>query len=349
MITFVIGTHAELIKTFPIMIELQRLGIDYNFISTGQHELTRSAIDFGVKIPIVLDKKNGFKGHTGNAIIWAFTSIFPLKKKLKEVNATIVLCHGDTMSTMCAVIAAKLNKIPCMHIEGGLRSYNIKEPFPEEIIRRIVDKLCDIAFVPSMDCAKNLKKNKSVVTGNTVYDSLQSLYKPDRCVVSTKKYAIATIHRHENIKSKERMTNIVNILSQCPIEVKVFLHGNTKEKLQEYGLLQTLSQHTRIQNTIDYRHFLQVMSKSSLVYTDGGSMSEECVFFNIPCIILRMTTERKELLLRSDQFLTELNVDNTKIKVNEFLENKFKNMFNPYYHNISPAKAIVSILLSVIE
>ena len=342
----VIGTHAEYIKMFPVLREFERRNIDYTFISTGQHDLSELIKDCGTKAPdIVLDNKRGFAGDTGGAFMWALRTLPKMYSALGTVKPDIVLYHGDTMSTVIASVAAKLRGIDGCHVEAGLRSADIREPFPEEIARMIADSISTIAFVPSLSCAENTKGADTYVVGNTVYDSI--VYNMRKGNPVTKDvYAIATIHRHENIKSRERMIKIVDILSYSPIPVRLYLHENTKKKLDEYGLLKPLlaSENVVVMPTINYKDFLKVFSNAKFVFTDGGSMSEECAWFNVPCIILRMETERKELLERPDQFLTRLDVDATKLKINEFSKVTFKNLSNNYYHNISPSAAIVNIL-----
>jgi len=340
----VVGTKAEYTKMFPVLREFESRGVDYTFISTGQHDLQTLIASCGTKFPdVVLDSKKGFGGNTGGASFWALKTLPKMFGVLGEVKPDVVLYHGDTMSTVIAAIATKLRGIDGCHIEAGLRSGSLREPFPEEIARIIADRCSTIAFVPSLLCADNTLHADTIVVGNTVYDSIVYSLVDKK---STSVYAVATIHRHENIKSRERMNKIVDILSFSPIPVHLYLHDNTKQKLQDYGLWDKLLsfKNIKVTPTLDYKSFLPELKNAKFVLTDGGSMSEECAWFNVPCIILRMETERKELLERPDQFLSTLDVEASKFKVVEFSKVKFKNLFNPYYHNRSAAKWIVDVL-----
>jgi UDP-N-acetylglucosamine 2-epimerase len=351
-IAIILGTRAELIKTFTVMLELEKNKKDYYFIHTGQHNLEDLCKKFSIKSPDAIltkepEKSSKFNSGVLKAIFWNVSLIFKIKKELKKLkNLKYVLYHGDTMTTTSAALASSkmlnpFKKYRNIHLEAGLRSGNIFEPFPEEISRRIADKFSDILLVASERSGKNVEKYKDkkiIHFGNTVLDSSNTAHqialnrkiKP----LAKEKFAIISIHRHENIKSEKRLSKIVEILNSLNIKSFFTMHDNTRNKLIEYGLLEKINKNKNITiiPPLDYISFIYQLKKCSLIICDGGSMQEESLIFKKPCIILRMNTERQEGLETNFQFLSKLDVEKTKEKIKEYLSPNFriKEFKNPY-------------------
>ena len=240
MIAIVLGTRAELVKTFPIMLELQKRKIPYYFIHTGQHYLKKLCKDFNVKLPdVVLTKEQKattkFYGNAIKALFWAFSLIFKIRSVLNKIkNLKYVLYHGDTMTTAAAALASSyilnpFKKYKNVHLEAGLRSGSILEPFPEEISRKIADNYSDILFAVSDLAEKNLKnennKGKIIKIGNTILDASlisYNLAKKKKIKKISSDYALVSIHRHENIKNKKRLNKIVEIISYLQLKKYFF-------------------------------------------------------------------------------------------------------------------------------
>jgi UDP-N-acetylglucosamine 2-epimerase len=350
-IAIILGTRAELIKTFPVMLEFQKRKIPYYFIHTGQHNLQNLCEMFGVKKPDVTltkesNKSSKFNSNQFKAIRWNIDLLFRIRKELKRMgDLDFVLYHGDTMTTATASIATSrilnpFKKYKNVHLEAGLRSFDNFEPFPEEISRRIAGKVSDVLFAVSSLAKSNLKKRRAKVihVGNTILDSaiiaLEIAKKDKVKILSKKPFALITIHRHENLKSKERMEKIIEILSSIPITSYFAMHDNTESKLKEFGLYEKLIENKslKIMPSMDYPSFIAQMEKCSLVVCDGGSMQEESLIFKKPCVVLRMKTERQEGLKTNFQFLSKLDVDKTRGKIKDYLSPKFriKPFKNPY-------------------
>lgn len=365
-IVFIIGTRAELIKTFPLMLELQKQNKGYYFIHTGQHNLRDLCEKFKIKKPdIVLtkepEKSSKFYGKQIKGIFWNLNLIFKIKRELRKLkDFKYIIYHGDTMTTTSASIASSklLNprkEYKNIHLEAGLRSFDLKEPFPEEISRIIADKFSDILLAASDVSKNNLKKYQSkkqiINVGNTIVDSVDISYqiakKNKIKLLDKEKFALVSIHRHENIKNKKRMKNIVEILLDLKIPSYLTLHDNTKKQLEKFALLDKLKENTNLKviEPLDYISYIYQVSKCSLILCDGGSLQEESIIFKKPCIILRNKTERPEGLKANFQFLSKLEIEKTKSKIREYLNSKFKiNRFeNPYGEN-GVSKNIVKIL-----
>ena len=362
-IAIIIGTRAELIKMFPIMLELKKKNIPYYFIHTGQHNLKDLCERFGVKKPdIVLteetNKSSKFNSKEAKAIFWNLSLIFKIRREISKLKKLrYVLYHGDTMTTATAAIATSKFLDPFknyknVHLEAGLRSFNLFEPFPEEISRRIVGNFSDILFAVSEIAEKNLKKRKGVIkVGNTILDSaniaLQRAKEMKVKPLSKEKFALVTIHRHENLKSKKRMQKIIEILKEMDITTFFAMHDNTLEKIKKFGLYEELTENKNIKiiSPMDYVEFIYQISKCSLIICDGGSMQEESLIFKKPCVILRKATERPEGLNSNFQFLSKLDVEKTKGKIKEYISPNFKvKTFDNPYGKIGVSKKIVEIL-----
>jgi UDP-N-acetylglucosamine 2-epimerase (non-hydrolysing) len=364
---FVIGTRAELIKTFPVMIELQKRKIPYYFIHTGQHSLGELCEEFGVKRPDVIlssepTRGSKFNARQGKALFWNIKLLFRIRKELKKLEGLkYVFYHGDTMTTATASIASsklfnRFKQYKNVHLEAGLRSFDNFEPFPEEISRQIAGKFSDILLAVSRTAEGNLNKyqnkKKIFLAGNTILDSvkysLDLARKRNIKPLSPDKFALISIHRHENIKNKERMKKIVEILSELKIKSFFALHDNTRRKLEEFDLMEKIRGNKNIEiiSPMNYVSFIYQISKCTLIICDGGSLQEESLIFNKPCIILRNATERPEGLSSNFQFLSKLDVEKTKEKIKEYLSPTYKvKRFNNPYGKVGVSKKIVEMLV----
>ncbi|MCW1301498.1 MAG: UDP-N-acetylglucosamine 2-epimerase (non-hydrolyzing), partial [Candidatus Nanoarchaeia archaeon] len=350
MFAIVLGTKAELIKMMPVMLELQRRNMDYYFIHTGQHSISDLIEDFGLKNPdIVLytppSLSSRFMVRTHKAIFWSIPLIPKIRAAIRASNPSYVLYHGDTLSTSAAAIASSFLINPHkrwknVHLEAGLRSYDLFEPFPEEISRRIADRFSDILFAPSKLSVQNLRRErirgKVIRVGNTIADSIlislniarKRLKRPKE-----RRYVVVNIHRHENIKCRERMKKIAEIVKSVSLPIYWPIHDNTRQQLQKFGLWQELESIESIHFSplTPYVEFIWLLKHSTFLITDGGSIQEESLFLRKPCILLRKKTERQEGLNTGINFLTGLDVEYARAIIKKLERGlTFKNFKNPY-------------------
>ena len=364
-IAIVIGTKAELIKCLPVMLELQKRKLDYWFISTGQHPLKEAAKNFGVKRPdFILSPEPKISTKFWSKInrfslFWFFAMIFKVRKKIQKLSVKYVIYHGDTMSTAAASIGSSnlLNpskKWKNVHLEAGLRSGSIMEPFPEEISRNISSKFSDILFAVSNLTEKNLRKEdkkgkkKILKVGNTIVDSSLIIFDRARKKFKRerKEYVLINLHRHEHLKSKSKMADIIEIVNSIETRGIWPLHDNTRRYLKEYGLWNKVKSNKNLLVTSlkSYDEFIFLLSNCKYLITDGGSIQEESLVFKKPCLILRNRTERQEGLTTGINFMT---LDIKKAK--EIIKNlergiKIKNFKNPYGEK-GVSKKIVEVLI----
>jgi UDP-N-acetylglucosamine 2-epimerase (non-hydrolysing) len=354
-----VGTKAQFIKMAPIMQELDRRGIDYNFIDAGQHaSLTGELLDqFDLKTPDIRLRDTGKSITTiWQAVGWFFSSMWQLlfrKQQILETvfegNKGICLIHGDTLTTLVSLLYAKRCGIKVAHVEAGLRSYHLLDPFPEEIIRLFAMRYSDILFTPSSWAYDNLEKMgytyKAIdVGGNTVVDAVRyALQKADAEQRPVQPYVVFTIHRVETIYSRQRLSVVVDLIEQIAHGYRVLfvVHEPTQQQLLRFGLYDQLSQNDSV--TLSplqpYLQFVALLSGAEFVVTDGGSIQEETSFLNVPCLIMRTKTERMEGL-GENAFLADFDQG----KIDHFLHNLSDSKLKEPNSEIYPSAMIVGYL-----
>ncbi len=314
MIHIFVGTKAQLIKMMPIMRALDRRGVSYNFINTGQHAgLTADLIrQFGLRQPDVFMRK-GLSNISSltQAIAWTaghfLRLTFQRRRIWEEIFKTkdgICLIHGDTLSTLIALLYAKRCGQTVAHIEAGLRSFNLFDPFPEEIIRLIAMHFSDLLLAPSDWAFENLcsmgYRSKAVNIGaNTGLEAVA--YAADRAGGHhrlNRPSVVVTIHRVETIYSRSRLMMVAALIQRIARDRKVMfiLHEPTRRQLVRFDLLSKITQlpNVTILPLLSYLEFVDLLAAADYVVTDGGSVQEECYYLNKPCMIMRSKTERIE-------------------------------------------------------
>lgn len=315
MIHIFIGTKAQFIKTAPVMMEMNRRGMPYHLIETGQHAALAAdlIVEFGLKeADTRLRRESTNIATPSQAALWTLETLLRLLSSPERIardifrneRKGICLIHGDTLSTLFSLLYAKRCGIAVAHVEAGLRSHQILDPFPEELIRLLAMRYSDILFAPSDWAMENLTRmgyrNKSIhVGGNTIVDAIRIAHsrrsETDRHCHS---YIVATIHRVETIYSTSRMNMVINLLEEISRRRRVLfvLHEPTRRQLERFDLLDRLRRNDGVDlmPLQPYLKFLDLLSGSDFTVTDGGSIQEECYSLDVPCLIMRAKTERME-------------------------------------------------------
>lgn len=306
MISCILGTRAQLIKMAPVLLALKNRNIPTELILTGQHKETMQQLadNFGLT-------GNPKYLYTGPEISGIFSMFRWFTKLVARVvmrspfdkNSQMILVHGDTLSTLLGAVAGKIHRIPVAHIESGLRSHNIFHPFPEELTRIAVFNLCDIAYCPGEWAYSNMAKyhiNKVNTQANTLIDALKIALdntKNKPALDADIRYCVCSIHRFENIFFKKQLDFIVDqvIATSKKINVLFVLHPATRKQLIKHNLLSKLeSSNIELLPRMGYIDFINLIRGATFVITDGGGNQEELSYLNIPTILMRKTTERKE-------------------------------------------------------
>jgi UDP-N-acetylglucosamine 2-epimerase (non-hydrolysing) len=287
------GTRPEWIKIAPVMREMDKRGMKYKTLFTGQHKdlIKEQYPDYQIEI---IDDGNNRLDNIIKSIMVTFDWI------LEDISH--VLVQGDTTSAFAVALSAFHHGIKVIHLEGGLRTYDKKNPYPEEINRRMISLVTDIHLCPTKNNFKNLVDEKIYgddifQVGNTVLDNLLP-YK-NRCEYTNK--ILITMHRRENHHWLDEWFKAIDKLAKEFNHYEFLLPIHPNPNVQKHkGLLK----HVKIVNPLSHDDLINFLIKTKMVITDSGGLQEECSFFNKKCLICRKVTERPEAIGQSS-FLVE--------------------------------------------
>lgn len=309
-ILVMIGTKAQFIKTAPILREMDARGVDYRLVYTGQHSETFDLLEqaFGTRAAddTLVPR---FEASTKSSFVrWAWSFWITVVGRVlsgKWRGVCFGLVHGDTASTLFCAIAIRMLGAKVAHVEAGLRSPRLLDPFPEEIIRRLVSRLSGLHFVPGPEAGSNLSDvaGKIVDTkGNTLRDALSMALAslPAACQEQGGGggYAVVSIHRNENLSDRRifelLMQTVVDTARRIP--VKFVLHPATRARIMSSGWQVRLEAVARLDllDRMDYPDFVRLLLGSRFLMTDGGSNQEEAAMLGLPTLLLRKATERHD-------------------------------------------------------
>ncbi len=313
MIHFVIGTRAQLFKMAPIMRQCDKRGLQWRWIYTTQHKDTmeNTLKVFELKQPDYVLFDWDTEAKTMSKIwYWFGKSMLQLGKGKKILGGYtgkqhIVLTHGDTLTTWWGALLGRLNRCQVMHVESGLRSFNLMKPFPEEINRLITFRLSTIYACPGEWAMGNLKKYKGTKVNtveNTQMDVLRfGLKHCEKADIDLpkEKYVVASLHRYENIFNTDRFSEVIDRTEDIAKKFPVYWvqHPATKEQLKKLPeLLDKLEANKNITllPRLEYLQFIKLVKHSEFVITDGGGNQEELYHMGKPTLIFRNETERQE-------------------------------------------------------
>lgn len=352
----IFGTRPEAIKMAPLVKEFLKHSTSFKtkVCITAQHrEMLDQVLSF---FEITPDFDLDLMKPNQNLYSLTADIILNIKPVLEEFKPDYVYVHGDTTTTMAASIAAFYSGAKVCHVEAGLRTFNKRSPFPEEINRSIAGSVSDYHFAPTTTSQQNLineniNKSSILVTGNTVIDALQyssnkvtsNFYKDNeidvlkKIVDISKKTILVTGHRREN--HGQGFINICNALKQIAVEnpnVQIIypVHLNPKVQKPVYQLLANIDNIILIE-PLSYPAFVWLMSQSFLIITDSGGVQEEAPSLGKPVLVMRDTTERPEAVKAGTVLL--VGTDSKKIvsETNNLLKNKdaytkMSKLHNPY-------------------
>ena len=310
-ILFVFGTRPEVIKLAPVILELKKYPDKYNVIicnTEQQKELSNQTLAyFNLKADINLDcmRPNQSLAEVQSRILTALDSVF----SEKEIDATIV--QGDTMTVLCGALTSFYRKIPVFHVEAGLRSYDIYEPFPEEVMRQMTSRVAELNFAPTEKnknalLKEDISEKKIYVTGNTVIDALFCLSEDTMNVASEfykekgipvdDKVVLITAHRRENHGERinrilDAIEHLVNKYQDHQFIIPVHPNPNVKDKI--HSRLEKYS-NVYLLKPLDYPYLVYLMKNAKLILTDSGGIQEEAPSFGCPTLVMRYETERQE-------------------------------------------------------
>lgn len=300
----VMGTRPEAIKLAPVLLELAARPDTFQSIlcSTGQHREMLQQVNswFGLQPNIDLDLM------TANQDVSEFAarSLAAIARVMAEARPDVVVVQGDTTTAMIAALAAAYRKTPVAHVEAGLRTFDLYNPFPEEINRRLVSVVARHHFAPTARSADVLRRESVEpalihVTGNTVIDALRlttaRLPRPSPRPEGERRILVTT-HRRESFGDamRESLTALRLLADRNPgvvVQFPVHLNPNVRGPAHEI-----LGGHPRIRlsEPLGYERFVAAMVDCDLILTDSGGIQEEAPYLGKPVLVMRDNTERPE-------------------------------------------------------
>lgn len=302
----VLGARPQFVKAAAVSRALERMKITEIILHTGQHFDEKMSEVFFREMDI---PRPAYRLDIHSLSHGAMTGrmVEGIEQIIQQEKPSAVMVYGDTNSTLAGALAAVKLHVPVIHIEAGLRSYNMQ--MPEEINRILTDRISALLFCPTETARQNLIKegfnhffSKIILSGDVMYDSALYYFRKAKTTNSVlhmlnlenKPYALATIHRQENTDNPDRLIQIVQGLNRIHKEMSVVvpLHPRTRKVLQN----QNIACDFQCIDPVGYFDMLMLLNGCQIVLTDSGGLQKEAFFFKKLCITLREETEWVELV-----------------------------------------------------
>lgn len=336
MIAIVYGTRPEFLKVYPIILEAKKRALAFITINTGQHTtmLTEMEELFGFKPNYTLKSQSNAYSNS-NLLAKLIDSIAEV---VKSNAIEKIIAQGDTFTVLASSIVAFLEKREFYHIEAGLRTDDIRFPFPEEYNRRVVSLTSEINFAPTPLAKENLLKEniseeRIIVTGNTIIDLLTYVLEKENISLTKGHDIFITAHRRENIS--ENMFSICDAIKELALENPSItfnwsLHPNPKTREFIFKTFSDIPQNIKFVEPLNYIEAVKLMAKSILIISDSGGIQEEAPTLQKRVIILREETERPEVLDCGCGILVGADKEKIKEEFYKELKNGQNNFVNPF-------------------
>jgi UDP-N-acetylglucosamine 2-epimerase len=337
LVLSIVGTRPEAIKMAPVTRALaERPALRQELILTGQHR--DIAEDFGLPRRAVHKLDINLKEQTAGEIREALHEA--LFRRISRRRPDLVLVQGDTTSALAGALAARDCGIAVGHVEAGLRSGDIQQPWPEEGNRIRIDAVADLLFAPSDTAARNLTVEPRVtgkvhVTGNSGIDAL--FHARLSCPIDqlgTRKMVLVTCHRREN--QGQVLAGIAaglkRLVRELPLEIVFPLHLNPHLRRDVKRLLGG-EPHIQLIEPVGHREMVRLMDRCWLILTDSGGLQEEGPALGKPVLVLRNTTERQEAVESANVELVGTDPDGIFAAVSALLDDgeRYGSMAEPHF------------------
>lgn len=355
----VIGTAGELIKVFPVLREFDRRYENWVVLFTGQSPVNffKQYNDFCLPLDRAVVAVDSACDLTSSkqAMLWFLRAVLFTTAKLKRtikrsginsvpMSGDIWLVHGDTLSTLVGAIWSKYYRGTLGHIEAGLRSKSLFNPFPEEITRRVVSRFAKVHYPQDKVAVENLKNSRVAgdifcTHANTLLDAMDLIVENNRST-NEENFVVANLHRFENLNNQKKWNFLIDTLCNAAKKNSVLLvmHPPTCAKLEsdQDSKNRLIAAGVKLYDRLPFIEFINLLNRASFVISDGGSNQEECSYLGIPCLILRGESERVEGLKNGSCLLSNF----SKEHVANFIENYESFRRTRYLPNKSPSAII---------
>jgi len=314
-ILIVLGTRPEAIKMAPVAKALAATGTIRPILCvTGQHrDMVSEVLDFFELSP---DHDLALMRPEQDLVYLTTAVLRGVRRVLVAEKPDWVLVHGDTTTAMAAGLAAFYAGRRIGHVEAGLRSGDLRQPWPEEMNRRVIDRIADRLFAPTANARDNLLQenvpaDRILVTGNTVIDALfaardalqsntgltRGLAERFGFLDPAKRLILVTGHRRESFGSgfEEICAGLHRLAQRSDVEIVYPVHLNPSVQRPVKRTLSGLA-NVHLLEPLGYAAFVYLMMRSHLILTDSGGIQEEAPSLGKPVLVMRQVTERPEAI-----------------------------------------------------
>ena len=313
----VVGARPQFIKAYAVSNELRKEH-DEILVHTGQHYDEEMSDVFFEELDIPRPDHNLGIGSDSHATQTAEMMI-GLEELVHRYEPDVVLCYGDTNSTLASGIVGSKEDVIFAHVEAGLRSFN--REMPEEVNRILTDHAADLLFAPSERAMGYLESegvaDRAHNVGDVMYDALLSARKTavaqsdilTELGIAEETYLLATVHRPRNTDDRDRLETILEALAADDRRVVLPAHPRTVDRLEQYDLLDVAESELTLIDPVGYLDFITLQANADVIVTDSGGIQKEAFFLDVPCVTLREETEWPETIEAGGNVLVGADAD----------------------------------------
>jgi len=345
----VLGIRPDIINFHPYVKELKKRKADFVIVHTGQHysyffdklffeQLNFPKPDYHLKVG------SGTQAQQLGTLVQRFEKVL-----LKE-KPDLVFSFSDANPALAGIVASKIG-IKVAHLEAGMRSYDWR--MPEEKNRRLLDSISDYLFTPTSGTKQNLldegiPSHRIFQVGKPIYDVLVDFKEKidrneilDKIAIEKKGYFLVTAHRPENVGFKKPLKNILYALEEISKKYEkpiIFpIHPRTRKSIKKFGL--RISKSIKLFDPVGFLEFSKLEKNAFCCVTDSGTVQEDSCIFKVPCVTIRISTERTETVQVGSNIVAGLNRKHIVEAVDKMVNRK-TNWRNPYGKPESAKKTI---------
>jgi UDP-GlcNAc3NAcA epimerase len=315
-IVTVVGNRPQFIKAAAVSGPLREQHEEL-LVHTGQHHDDGLSTIFFAELGLARpDRELGVAGGSNTSQTARMLSA--LEPVMAELEPHAALVYGDTNSTLAGALAASQARVPLIHVEAGMRSFD--RSMPEELNRVVCDRLADLLLCASQTAAENLRaecsRGRVELVGDVMVDvalrrqpsALADTATPRAAGVEPGSYLLLTAHRPGNVDAPERQRALLDLIGELPLPVLFPLHPRTRAQLELTGLLPALEAmpHVHLSEPAGYLRFSALLCHARAVLTDSGGVQKEAYLAGVPCVTLRANTEWVETVQAGWNALVDL-------------------------------------------
>ncbi len=345
----VLGIRPDIINYYPIITELQKRKCNFTIVHTGQHYSYYFDKLFFEQLNVPqphyhLKVGSGSQSYQLGVLIQRFEKVL-----LKE-KPNLVFSFSDANPSLSGIVASKMG-IKVAHLEAGMRSYDWR--MPEEKNRRLMDSISDYLFTPTVGTRKNLLEegipsHRIFQVGKLIYDVLEDFKKEidhnnilEKFGIDKKGYFLVTAHRPENVGIKRPLKNILEALGELHKQYEkpiIFpIHPRTRKSIKKFKI--HVPNGIKLFDPVGFLEFSKLEKNAFCCVTDSGTVQEDSFIFKVPCVTIRISTERSETVEVGSNIVTGLNKKHI-LEAVKIMINRKANWKNPYGKPESAKKTI---------